>query len=269
MACAFAISAFQETRMKTVLFASVAAASLALAGAALAQTLPTPVPANPPAVATPSATPDANVAGQVGATVQAPHTEAGASAQTDAGVAGEAETQAGAEVQAASPESGAQGQAEAETAVSPAQAAANAAAMAASPATPAAEAAAVTTPATAPAMCQPRVTSVRFGARGSALSQENHNAIEYAVDAASVCNLQSVVIADSAEGRISARRAEAVRTALIRQGVPRERITVESRATADAASAGQHDVRMDFAGVASAAAPSASNEAEPPRPPAS
>jgi outer membrane protein OmpA-like peptidoglycan-associated protein len=141
--------------------------------------------------------------------------------------------------------------------------------MAGSPAAPAAETAASTSPATTAAMCQPRVTSVHFGSRGSALSQENRNAIEYAVDAASVCNLQSVVIADSAEGRLSARRAEAVRATLVRQGVPRERITVESGAGAENASTGQLDVRMNFAGVAGPGAPTASNEAEPPAPPAS
>jgi outer membrane protein OmpA-like peptidoglycan-associated protein len=134
----------------------------------------------------------------------------------------------------------------------------------------AAAVAAATTPATATAVCQPRVTSVHFGARGSALSQENRNAIEYAVDAASVCALQSVVIADSAEGRTSARRAETVRAALVRQGVSRELISVESAANAEGASTGQLDVRMTFAGLATAGAPDPTNEAEPtPTPPAS
>jgi len=261
--------------MKSVLFASVAAASLALAGFAFAQTLPTPAPVNPPPIAAPSVTPDAHVEGQVATMVQTPQAQADAAAQTDATVSGAAETQTDAQAQVetaptpATPESGAPStaaQAGAAAAVAPAEAAANAQAMAASPAT---AAAAVTTPASASTVCQPRVTSVHFGARGAALSQQNRNALEYAVDAASVCSLQSVVIADSAEGRISTRRAEAVRAALVRQGVPRDRITVESAANAEAASTGQLDVRMNFAGVANAGAPTASNEAEPPTPPAS
>jgi outer membrane protein OmpA-like peptidoglycan-associated protein len=162
----------------------------------------------------------------------------------------------------------------AQASVPPADAAANAAAMAASPATPATDAAeaATTTQASTATVCQPRVTSVHFGARGSALNQENRNALEYAVDAASVCTLESVVISDSAEGRISTRRAEAVRATLVRQGVPRDRITVASAANAEGASTGQLDVRMNFAGVALAGAPAATNEAEPtptPTPPAS
>ncbi len=220
--------------MKTVLFASAAAACLAVASAALAQTTqPQPVP-TPPPVQTPSTPPDAT------ATPTLPD--------------------------AATPPTQGQADAAAAAAVPPAEAAANAEAMASSPAAPVAGDAAVTTPATAPAVCQPRVTSVHFGARGSALSQQNRNAIEYAVDAATVCDLQSVVIADSGEGRVSARRAEAVRTTLIRQGVPRERITVESAANAEGASTGQLDVRMTFVGVALAGAPATTDEAEQPTP---
>lgn len=232
--------------MRTVLFASAAALSLALAGAALAQTtLPEPVPAAPP-VQTPSTNPDATVEGQVGTTVQAAPPQAEADEDADA---------------------------DAQAAVPPAEAAENAEAMAATPAARAADAAtvpAVATPDIASAMCQTRVTSVHFGARGSALSQQNRNAIEYAVDAASVCTLQSVVIADSAEGRTSARRAEAVRTTLVRQGVPRELISVESAANAEGASTGQLDVRMSFAGLATAGAAAATDEAEStPTPPES
>lgn len=230
--------------MRIVLFASAAAVSLVLAGAALAQTtLPEPVP-TPPPVQTPPTTPDATLEGQVGTTVQPAPPQAEADAQADA---------------------------EAQAAVPPDEAADNAEAMAATPAAPAADAAtvpAVATPETASAMCQPRVTSVHFGARGSALSQENRNAIEYAVDAASVCTVQSVVIADSAEGRTSARRAEAVRTTLVRQGVPRERISVDSAANAEGAGTGQLDVRMSFTGLSNAGAATATDEAEPtPAPP--
>ena len=257
--------------MKTVLFASAAAVSLALAGAAFAQTAQ-PVP-TPPPVQTPAETPDAAVEGQVGTTVQATPPQA----QTDAAASGEAQAQTATPTPpdaAAPPTAKPQGQADAAAAptVPPAEAADNAAAMAASPASPTApQAAAAAAPATASSVCEPRVTSVHFGARGAALSQQNRNAIEHAVDAASVCTLQSVVIADIAEGRLSTRRAEAVRATLVRQGVPRDRISVESAANAEGAGAGQLDIRMNFAGVASAeATPAATNEAEPaPTPPAS
>ena len=57
-------------------------------------------------------------------------------------------------------------------------------------------------PTSASNVCEGRTTSVHFGARRSALSRENQNAIEYATDAASVCDLQTVTIVDSAEGRV-------------------------------------------------------------------
>jgi type IV pilus biogenesis protein CpaD/CtpE len=114
------------------------------------------------------------------------------------------------------------------------------------------ENAVLATPVSATSVCEQRTTSVHFGARGSALSQPNRNAIQYAADAASVCDLQTVTIVDSAEGRTSSRRAEAVRATLISQGIPAERITVsqETNADAEAASTGRLDVRMAFAGVA-------------------
>ena len=111
--------------------------------------------------------------------------------------------------------------------------------------------------ASAEAVCQPRVTSVHFG-RGAALSLENRNAIEYAVDAASVCNLEQVVITDSADGRTSDRRIETVRAALIERGVPADGIVVAEDANAEGAATGQLDVRMTFAGVATAETPVAS-----------
>lgn len=127
------------------------------------------------------------------------------------------------------------------------QAAENAEAMAASPASPADSATVTPALANASAVCQPRVTSVHFG-RSSALSQQNRNAIEHAVDAASVCRLEQVVIADSGQG---SRRADAVRATLVRQGVPAERIRIDaSAAPSDGAATGQLDVRMQFAGVA-------------------
>lgn len=130
---------------------------------------------------------------------------------------------------------------------------------------PSAAADAPVAPANAASVCQSRTTTVHFG-RGANLSQENRNAIEHAVDAASVCDLQQVVITDSAEGGVSARRTAAVQAALIRQGVPEDRITVSETANADAEAArtGRLDVQMTFAGVADAGQPSAENA--PPQP---
>lgn len=254
--------------MKTFLFASVAAASLTLAGVAASQTLQTPIP-TPPPVATPSITPDASVEGQLGTNVQGTPAQAEVQTDTDAAVT---ETQAEAEAEAqAQAGTSAQVSTEAEAALgatSSAEAAENAAATAASPAAPNTQsAAAPATTASATSVCQPHVTSVHFGARGSSLSQQNRNAIENAVDAASVCALDSVVIADSGQGAVSSRRTGAVRQALIRQGVPENRISVESNANVEGASTGALDVRMSFAGVARAGQPVASNEAEQPTPP--
>lgn len=242
--------------MRHLLLASVA--SLALALPAFAQDLPNAVPASPPvAVETPD--PDAALEGETAATVTTPEGAATVEAETAAAAAVEgpvtAETQAQTQAQA-------EAQADAETP----ETADVAAAMAASPSTPAAETEAtpaIAMPASASAVCQPRVTSVHFGQRGSALSRENRNAIEYAVDAASVCDLQQVQIVDSAEGGVSSRRASAVRATLIAQGVPEERITVAEAANADAeaSSTGRLDVRMSFAGVADAGTPLAANEA--------
>jgi hypothetical protein len=95
-----------------------------------------------------------------------------------------------------------------------------------------AEAPAAAIPATANAVCQARVTCVHFGARGSSLTQQNRNAIEQAVDAASVCDLQQIQIVDSANGATSTRRASAVCPTLIAQGVPADRIAIAEEADA-------------------------------------
>jgi len=209
--------------MKQTLFATAAAMSLAFAGVAFAQTENKPE-ASPPPVQTPTEMPDPNLDGAVGASVETPLLEGVA----DADVAVD-ENQTDVEAQAN--------------------------ATAASPATPAYPANAVpaATLANASDVCQPRVTSVHFG-RSSALSRDNSNAIEQAVDAASVCSLQQVTIAASGEGRAAERRAQAIRATLVRQGVPEDRIVVDANAAPDGVSTGQTDVRMAFAGVASAGA---------------
>lgn len=201
--------------MRNMLLAGVAVAGLALAPAALAQVVDTPVQATPP-VAAPQTEPEVSSEDQVGTGVIDQQTQAGAAP--------------------ASP--------------LPQAPAAEAPAMAAD-ATPQVQHAAPQ-PASATQVCQPRVTSVHFGARGGALSRDNENAIEHAVDAASVCDLQQVTITNSTDGRLASRRAAAVRATLIAQGVPAEAITVEETANAEGAATGQLDVRMSFAGVAQA-----------------
>ncbi|HYD87075.1 MAG TPA: hypothetical protein VEA80_06355 [Vitreimonas sp.] len=203
--------------MNTVFLAG-AAAALLFAGAAAAE--PDPVPASPPPVQAPAQTSDVNVEGDIGNQTQTP------------------------------PDVATQGPAAAEPAQTEAQAAANAEAMASSPAQPVMSASATD-------LCRPRVTTVHFPARGAALDRDNSNAIERAVDAASVCTLQQVMISAGGEGRLAARRAEAARATLLRQGVPATLISLSADAAGEAA-AGQVDVRMNFAGVAtgSAAAPS-------------
>lgn len=197
--------------MKPFLLATAAAAGFALVTAVHAQTGPEAVPASPPPIQSPAQTPDATVAGQVGTVTQTPDTA------TDG----------------------------------PAAAATPPAPVAAAPApTPPAAAPPITPAAVSSStVCQPRVTSVHFGARGSALSRDNSNAIEQAVDAASVCTLDAVTIAASGEGRLATRRVQAARATLIRQGVPEDRITIAAGA-AGGADTGQVDIRMNFAGVA-------------------
>lgn len=262
--------------MRRFLLASVATAGLTLAALpALAQTqVPNPIPATPP-ITTPQPEAEVTAEERMGAAVQSPDAaatatgEANAAVQTNpsgvtaqTGVTGEAQAQAqtppveGTVEPAQSTAEGAAQRAQGATAsVTPPTATADAAAstQTPAPATQASADAAIATPASASDVCAARTTSVHFGARGSALSRQNRNAIEHAADAASVCNLQQVAIVDSAQGGTRSRRASAIRAALVRQGVPEERITVEEvSADADASSTGRVDIRMTFAGVANA-----------------
>jgi hypothetical protein len=214
--------------MKRFLLATVAAVSLGLTAAHAQTDMTEPVP-TPPPIQTPAQSTD-NPDGTLGTLAQTPQSDTSVEAQI---------TPAPAD-----------------------QAAQNAQPMPATGET--------TTPtptfASANSVCQPRVTSVHFG-RSSALSQQNRHAIEHAVDAASVCSLQEVVIADTGQG---ARRAAAVQATLVRQGVPAELIRVDaSAAPAEGAATGQLDVRMNFAGVANtdvAAATAAQAPATPDMP---
>ena len=253
--------------MRNMLLASVAAAGLALAIPAFAQDLPNAVPATPPVAAETPANPDAGLTGEAQAAIQTPEGSVQAETQTQAEAQANAETPGeaaeAASAMAASP-AAPDAAVTAETDAAP-----TATAQAPVAPTATAEAPAVAIPASANAVCQPRVTSVHFGARGSSLSQQNRNAIEQAVDAASVCDLQQIQIVDSANGNTSTRRAGAVRATLIRQGVPAERITIaeETNADAEASSTGRLDVRMNFAGVADAGTPVAAAAPATPTPP--
>lgn len=248
--------------MRRFLLASVATAGLMFAAfPALAQIQTSPTPATPPITAPQPMAPDTPEAAETQvapAEVQAPAAET--TAEAEASAEG---------VPVPSSDADATAQAEAAPATAPAQAAeieTPPAQLSATGATP--------VPASASSVCQPRTTSVHFGARGSALSQQNRDAIEYATDAASVCSLQSVTIVDSAQGRTSSRRTAAVRQTLISHGVPAERITVDNAsAAAEAASTGRLDIRMAFVGVADTGAPAvaptpAAPDAAPAIPPA-
>jgi outer membrane protein OmpA-like peptidoglycan-associated protein len=227
--------------MRRFLLASVATAGLTFAALpALAQTqVPNLVPATPP-ITTPAPEADVTTEEQLGAAVQSP--------DAAAAVTGEAQAQA---PTIASPAQTAEGTPQAAQATpEPVTPPAATAETTPAPAATAHADAAIVTPASASDVCAMRTTSVHFGARGSALSQQNRNAIEHAADAASVCNLQTVAIIDSAQGGTHSRRASAIRAALVRQGVPEDRITVEeASADVDASRTGRVDVRMNFAGV--------------------
>lgn len=236
--------------MKRLLLATVASAGLAIAATAYAQETQ-PVPATPP-ITTPQPDPATPPADQTNTQTPAPEVQAPVTSEAPAATPAQTtETPAPADptmdAQATPPTQTAEepGQAPTQQAAEPAQA----------PTMQAGADSAVPVPASASDVCAQRTTSVHFGARGSALSSDNRHAIEHATDAASVCSLQSITIVDSAEGRVSSRRAQAVRAALISQGVPEDRITVSQEANADpeAASTGRLDIRMAFAGVANQA----------------
>lgn len=262
--------------MKTLLLASAAAISLAVAAPAFAQTTQ-PLPATPPVIQ-PAPDPDAATdEEQSPAEAQAPVVEGSTAPSTQpeasaavepptvaaqASVAGEAQTPQ-AETNAAPPVQSAQTTPATEAPTTPAETqAAPPTQVAATEEAAETAAAGGATPAfaSANAVCQPRTTSVHFG-RSNSLSRQNQNAIEYAVDAASVCDIQSITIADSTSNQ---RRAEAVRATLVRQGVPEDRITIaQSGENTEGAATGQLDVRMQFAGVTTQAelAPTATSGA--------
>jgi hypothetical protein len=88
-------------------------------------------------------------------------------------------------------------------------------------------------PMSAAEVCQPRTIS----APARSLSRDQRNRIEAAVDRASVCELQNVVIT-------APNNAAALRQTLVQQGVDDDRISVER------GEAGEAEVRMTFSGIA-------------------
>lgn len=96
-------------------------------------------------------------------------------------------------------------------------------------------------------VCDARSHAAAF--EGASLGASARREIGYAIDAASVCQLESAVIATNATPA-SARRAQALRAALIARGVPAERIQIV-RSTAQSANGAE--VRMSFSGVAHSA----------------
>jgi UrcA family protein len=114
-------------------------------------------------------------------------------------------------------------------------------------AAPVAQPAALVVPAGASAsygVCDARTHAAAFS--GAALGTQARREIGYAIDAASVCQLESAVI-EANGSALSTHRAQALRAALISRGVPAERIQVVR--SADAGATGG-EVRMSFSGVA-------------------
>lgn len=248
--------------MRRFLLASVAASGLMLASLPAFAQLPTTTP--PIADAAPAAEIGAHE--RAGVTAQTPDSQAGIvppRATTEGAVTAQApgataQTAPRATVQAA-PRAAAQADTRAPVVAPHAQAQAGVSTHAPAVA-PNAQAqaggntsvqSAAVAPANAGQVCQTRTTSVHFGG-GSALSRENGNAIEQATDAASVCSLQNVVIASTGSDRTAQRRAASIRALLVRQGVPEDKISVEEAAADANSGTGQADIRMNFAGTASA-----------------
>jgi hypothetical protein len=96
-------------------------------------------------------------------------------------------------------------------------------------------------------VCDPRVHAASFARGASALSAQSRGDLAAAVDAASVCQLQSAVIAVDGSNALATRRASALRAALVARGVPAQRVTIEYQ---DAANVQGAEVRMNFSGVA-------------------
>jgi len=96
-------------------------------------------------------------------------------------------------------------------------------------------------------VCNARVHTANFTRGSSALSSLTRGDLAAAVDAASVCQLESAVIAVDGANALAVRRASALRAALVARGVPAQRVTIEYQ---DAANVQGAEVRMNFSGVA-------------------
>lgn len=94
-------------------------------------------------------------------------------------------------------------------------------------------------------ICAARSHNAAFSASSAALGANARREIGYAVDSASVCSIDRVMIAADASSPLARRRAAALRATLIARGVPASQVVIENVAGADGAS-----LSMQFAGVA-------------------
>lgn len=101
-------------------------------------------------------------------------------------------------------------------------------------------------------ICAARTHNASFVGNATTLSSAERLEIGYAVDSASVCNIERVSIAANRGNATAVRRANALRAALIARGVPAAQVVVEH--TDDASALGNR-VQMSFSGVAQTARP--------------
>jgi len=96
-------------------------------------------------------------------------------------------------------------------------------------------------------VCDARIHAANFSRGSNILSAQVRSNLAAAVDAASVCQLESAIVAVDSSDPLAVRRASALRAALISRGVPAERVTINYQ---DAANVQGAEVRMTFNGVA-------------------
>ena len=96
-------------------------------------------------------------------------------------------------------------------------------------------------------VCNARVHATSFTHGSTTLSAQARGDLAAAIDAASVCQLESAVIAVDGSNALAVRRARALRAALVARGVPAQRVTIEYQEAANVQGA---EVRMNFSGVA-------------------
>ncbi len=98
-------------------------------------------------------------------------------------------------------------------------------------------------------ICAARSLNASFGASSTALGANARREIGYAVDSASVCSIERVVIAADSSSALARQRAAALRSTLIARGIPASQVVIENVSGADGAG-----LSMQFAGVAQSGA---------------